>query len=58
VKIYQKEKGKDQTETLEDHAINTFEKFDLFIEKKINSINIDQQFTCIYFNFYIYFIFI
>jgi hypothetical protein len=46
VKIYSIEKNKEQTLSLEDKEINTFEKLDAFLEANINTINIDKEFTC------------
>jgi len=55
VKIYKIEKNKEQTLSLEDKEINTFEKLDAFVEANINTINIDKEFTC---KFYIKQIFV
>jgi len=56
-KIYLKDKNKDQTLSLEDKGINSFEKLDAFVEENINSLTIDKEFTCNFFeaqNFYFF----
>ncbi len=46
VKLYPKEKNKEQTIALEDKEINSFEKLDAFVEANLNTLTIDKEFTC------------